>query len=122
MDIDEDEPAMATTSSDGPYARASPADMYGIQGTIIGRRSFGGFNRAMEDAWKDCKASIENQSSEHRKNKPKVSDEELIQRYKDIVDHRSLDAGSSRPIGNLNKKKKISPSPKNSNNKKRQRR
>jgi hypothetical protein len=85
-----------------PFSRATPDDMYGMQSSLIGRRSFGGFNPAMQEAWKDAKASLENELSEGGKSKQKVSDEELLQRYQDLVQKRSE---SSRPVGNLNKDK-----------------
>jgi hypothetical protein len=56
----------------------------------------------MQEAWKDAKASLENELSEGGKSKQKVSDEELLQRYQDLVQKRSE---SSRPVGNLNKDK-----------------
>jgi hypothetical protein len=75
-----------STNAAAPFSKATPADMYGMGATLIGRRSFGGFNQAMEDAWKGCKATLENRSES--KKKEKVSDEELLKRYKDSVDFR----------------------------------
>lgn len=95
-----DEPNSYTLAN---YQVATPVDMYGMQASLIGRRSFGGFNAAMEDAWKESKASLEDRSDEDRRRKTKVSDEELIQRYQDIVKKRSE---SSRPVGNLRDKAK----------------
>ena len=97
-----DDDAMEVVEEDVPFSRATPSDMYGMQASLPGRRSFGGFNPAMEEAWKDSKAMLEN----IRRDKPnqKVTDEELIQRYEDIVKQRSDKA--SRPIGNLSAKKK----------------
>jgi hypothetical protein len=89
MDIEED----------ASFSRATPADMHGMLSSLIGRRSFGGFNAAMEEAWKESKAALEDTQLEKPKNK--VSDEELLQRYKNLVEHRS---GASRPVGNLKDK------------------
>ena len=78
--------------------------MYGMQAALIGRRSFGGFNPAMEEAWNACKAALEHHSNTEGGSKhPKVSDEELLQRYEEIVQKRSE---SSRSIGNLREKSK----------------
>ncbi len=94
--MDMDEPV---SSNKIAYEVATPMDMYEIQASLIGRRSFGGFNAAMEEAWKSSEASRKEQTSQLRK--AKVSDEELIQRYQDIVNKRSK---SSRVVGNLNEK------------------
>lgn len=92
---------MDIEGEDIPFSRATPADMYGMQSSLIGRRSFGGFNPSMEEAWKDAKATLE----DVRQEKPtqKISDEELIQRYQEISKQRSE---SSRPVGNLHDKVK----------------
>lgn len=84
------------------YARVSTSvDMYGMQAALIGRRSFGGFNPAIERAYSDSKASIENRAS----NRPKqmISDEELLERYKEIAMQRD---GDGRGVGNLDSKVK----------------
>jgi hypothetical protein len=84
-----------------PFSRATPDDMYGMQASLIGRRSFGGFNPSIEEAWKDAKDRLESDRLENNSSNQKVSDEELLQRYKNIVKKRS--DSSSRPIGNLKK-------------------
>lgn len=99
-----DETAMATSSE--AYQVATSIDMYGIQAAIIGRRSFGGFNPAMEEAWKESKASLDLDSSTPNKRstkKPQESDEELIRRYQEMAKKRSE---SSRVVGNLGDKSK----------------
>jgi len=112
MDIDDPTPTITTTkiqpqqSQTPMYQVATPIDMYGIQGTLLGRRSFGGFNAAIEDAWKESKASFEMDASLDRKRthgKQTVeTEEELIQRYQELVEKRS--SASSRPVGNLQDK------------------
>jgi hypothetical protein len=77
----------------GCFVAATMIDMYGMQASLIGRRSFGGFNPAIEESWKYSKASIENKTIDPKKI---VSDEELLQRYQDIVHKRSQ---SSKPWG-----------------------
>ena len=87
------------------YAPATAMDMYGMQAALIGRRSFHGFNAPIERAYQDSKDSVENRA---RADKPqqKISDEELIQRYQDIVQQRSGGGDNSRGVGNLDKKKR----------------
>ena len=96
--MDTDEP---TTQG---YQVATPIDMYGLQAALLGRRSFGGFNTAIEDAWKTSKESLEMDASIDRPNRKKqqqATEEELIQQYQDIVKKRSE---SSRAVGNLKDK------------------
>jgi hypothetical protein len=90
MDVDD--------QNDEPYSAATVVDMYGMQASLIGRRSFGGFNPFVEETWKNSKASIENKAIDPTK---KISDEELLKQYENLVKERS---GSSRPVGNLNGK------------------
>lgn len=87
MDLDDE--------NDEPYAVATTVDMYGMQASLVGRRSFGGFNPHTEEVWKSSKASIENDVIDPMK---RISDEELLKQYEDLVNERS---GSSRPVGNL---------------------
>ncbi|CAJ1954451.1 unnamed protein product [Cylindrotheca closterium] len=93
MDIDDD----ASTSDE--FAQTTTLGLHGMDAMLIGRRSYGGFNPAVEDAWEKSIAAIENRSLEPSR---KISDEELMRQYEAIVKERS---GSSRPIGNLNGKK-----------------
>lgn len=95
MDIDDDD-----ASSSDECAETTTLGLHGMQGMLTGRRSYGGFNPAVEDAWEKSTAAIENRSLEPSR---KISDEELLRQYEAIVKERS---GSSRPIGNLNGKKK----------------
>ena len=87
------------TGNKETYSKATMIDMYGMNASLIGRRSFGGFNPSMEEAWKNSKASAENRDIDPKK---KISDEELLLRYKEIGRQRS----QSRPIGNFNNKSK----------------
>jgi hypothetical protein len=107
MDVDQS----LSTPSDGHvsggnndvcYAQiASAVDMYGMTAALIGRRSFGGFNAAMERAYSNSKASIENEAIHGPKQK--ISDEELLERYKEIAMKRD---DNGRGVGNLDKKVK----------------
>ena len=82
------------------FLQATPSDMYGMQADLMGRRSFGGFNTGMEEAWKESKASLEHR---HDESKSTTTDEQLLKRYKDLVDNKN-----SRPgvVGNLKDKKR----------------
>lgn len=98
MDLDLDMPT--SSRNELPYQVATPIDMYDTQASLIGRRSFGGFNVAMEEAWKQSQETLKERSS-RTNNSKKVTDEELIERYQEIVNKRSE---SSRPVGNLRDK------------------
>lgn len=96
MDIDDHH---STPTNQMNFEVATPIDMFGMQAALIGRRSFGGFNTAMEDAWKQSEASLKQQPNQAKKSK--ISDEELIKQYQDIVNKRSE---STRAVGNLRAK------------------
>jgi M-phase phosphoprotein 6 len=93
---------------------ANNSDMYGISGCVIGRRSFGGFNRSMEDTWKASYHTLKEQQGGDRNNK-QVSDEDLLKRYATLVKHKNNNRNisnaydedaSRRPVGNLGDKVK----------------
>lgn len=94
--------ALETTSS----------DMYGIQSELIGRRSFGGFKPKVNNNWQDCRRYIVGEDSEGRKEKH-VSDEELLQRYQELLKGRSDHDKTSR----TKKRKKSSGAPSSLNKK-----
>jgi len=92
-----------TDCNDGSkYAQATSVDMYGMEASLIGRRSFRGFNTQIERIWKDSKSCLENRVVNHRPG-GKISDEELLQRYQDIASQRTGGSGA-RGVGNLEKK------------------
>ncbi|KAG7359735.1 M-phase phosphoprotein 6 [Nitzschia inconspicua] len=92
----------ANLDNNSQYAQVTTSvDMYGSQAALIGRRSFGGFNPAMERAYSDSKASVENRASDRPLQK--ISDEELLERYKESVMQRESDG---RGVGNLDGKVK----------------
>jgi len=77
-----------STSSDSDYyyVQGTAVDMYGIGASLIGRRSFRGFNPGVERIWKDSKESLSEKfdsSDRNYRTKHKLSDEELLLRYKD---------------------------------------
>ena len=97
MDVDSESDNDQQGSYMGNYQRATTSDMYGPQ--MIGRRSFGGFNPPMEEAWKTSKAAMEGDESAFNKKKQSISDEELIRRYQEIAKQRSA---GNRPQNTVN--------------------
>jgi len=91
---------------------ATTSDMYGISVEVVGRRSFGGFNRAMEDMWKaSLRAHKEGgTAADPVKRKEKVqTDDELLAKYANLVKQRNTSSNHNnggRPIGNLGDKVK----------------
>ena len=90
---------------------ATTSDMYGISVDIIGRRSFGGFNRSIENTWKASyrthkeDGNHRSSSSNNASQDQKVSDEELLARYANLVKNRNGKEDTSRkPVGNLGDK------------------
>ena len=71
------------------------SDMYGMQSDLIGRRSFGGFKPKVDNNWQDCRKFISGEDNEGMKKKH-VSDDELLQRYKELVKGRSDHDKTSR--------------------------
>ena len=87
---------------------ATTSDMYGISVDIIGRRSFGGFNRSIESTWKDSYRahreegnSRNNNNNRNNKNKH-ISDEELLARYANLVKHRNNNNNNNNNGANNN--------------------
>jgi len=63
--------------SSGPE-RATDADIYGVGAQIIGRRSFGGFNKVVQETWNTAYKEIEKKN----KKKNKKSEDQLMREYK----------------------------------------
>ena len=84
---------------------ATAADMFGVGAEIVGRRSFGGFNKAVSDTWKDA-LEMKGKIGTSAGAGPQISDEELIRRYQRVVKGRSVGGvdKSTAPIGNLSEK------------------
>ena len=98
----------ASSAETRPNTRiATSSDMYGAQ--LIGRRAFGNFNKSVSDNYTHAKNAYEGTTSS--KKKQHISDEELLQRYKDHRNGRGngldqVDKAAAAPIGNLTSKKK----------------
>lgn len=80
---------------------ATTSDMYGISVDIIGRRSFGGFNKSIETTWKTSyRSHTENNNSNSNSSNKHVSDEELLSRYANLVKHRGKTSNGANNIAN----------------------
>ena len=91
---------------------STSSGMYGIQSELLGRRSFGGFKPKVNNNWQDCRKYLAGEETEGRKEKH-VSDEELLQRYQELLKGRSDHDKTSRT-----KKRKKSSGPSTELNKK----
>lgn len=78
------------------FCLATDAD---YQSLPMGRRSFNGFNRAVEITWME---STKKQSGKESSSST-ISDEELLRRYKEYVRNGGTEK-SPTPVGNLAKK------------------
>lgn len=69
--------------------KATPSEMYGVyQSNIIGRRSFGGFHKHMEETWNRSYQAQRQQLREQKqqqKTTTTTTDEEILQRYEAFV-------------------------------------
>lgn len=92
-----------------PTHIATDVDMYGVEADIIGRRSFGGYNKTVCDTWnsallmrqQDNKKFSESMSPNGTK--LKLSDEELLKRYEDHVYGKKHDKKKGKHRGNVEK-------------------
>jgi len=96
MDEEEDDDCMAPQI-------ATITDMYGAGADIVGRRSFGGFNKAVAETWNESLHMREKVGS--GADGEKLSDAELLRKYENVVKGRSGDRPGQR-IGNLAEKAK----------------
>jgi hypothetical protein len=101
MSDDEEDDDDTGTSA---FQIAGAEDMYGPQAHVLGRRSFGGFNRPMEEASKAFHGSESPLDGNNKK--PKVSDDELLKRYEVYVKNGRQREDAARPVGNLQNKRK----------------
>ena len=86
---------------------ASAADVHGVAAEIVGRRSFGGFNKSVGDTWKEAVESKARERSGAKAERRNISDEELLRRYEKYVKGKAdMTEGEVSPIGNLEKKRK----------------
>ena len=68
---------------------ATASDMYGVVANIIGRRSFGGFNKHVSETWNNTLEEIQNNRTSNKMTKQHISDDELLRRYEKYVKGRS---------------------------------
>ena len=98
-------PIVGQGSTADAAVEPTSSDMFGIQSELIGRRSFGGFKPKVNNNWQDCRKYLAGEESEEKRGNH-VSDEELLQRYQELLKGRSDHDKTSRT-----KKRKKSPGP-----------
>ncbi|KAL7447915.1 hypothetical protein ACHAWC_000201 [Mediolabrus comicus] len=64
---------------------ASVVDMYGVGSDIIGRRSFGGFNKSVRNTWDAALKQRTDDAARTNNTKNHITDEELLARYEKYV-------------------------------------
>ena len=67
---------------------ASVVDMYGVGADVVGRRSFGGFHKAVRTTWEAAIKIRTEEDARSRATKSHITDEELLQRYEKYVKGR----------------------------------
>jgi len=83
-DSDDDDDVVMTEAS-SRFSAATASDMYGHgQVSLIGRRSFGGFNPTIAEAWQFSQQTADQAAMSSNNKKSKLSDKELVQRYQDM--------------------------------------
>mmetsp|Transcript_12160 Transcript_12160/g.18375 ORF Transcript_12160/g.18375 Transcript_12160/m.18375 type:complete len:180 (-) Transcript_12160:295-834(-) len=86
---------------------AIKADMYGMSAEIIGRRSFNGFNKSVENTYTKSLQSREEHRLGEKVERQQITDEELLERYEKYVkgDGDMTDT-KSKNVGSFKKKKR----------------
>lgn len=122
VDTDTDSVVDATAAAASfSVNRATPSDMYGVKSDVLGRRSFGGFNRAIQDAWNLSHREATSKYSDRRRKQQAISDEELLKRYEDFVNSANRDDSHHRQKKkkhNSNKSSRTTPNSNSSNKRK----
>ena len=84
---------------------ATVTDMYGPSSDLIGRRSFGGYHKSVQNTWDEAlrrRTEVEKKMSQ----KEKVSDEELLRRYEKYVKKERGGEGDGEGGGRKDKRKR----------------
>lgn len=100
----EETPALSSSSSES-FLVATSTDMY-CYNNLLGRRSFGNFNKYMENAWTACY-----EQSKHNSSRPlqSATDEELLQRYNGIGRRKATENNiDDRPVKRNKRRAKTS--------------
>mmetsp|Transcript_26012 Transcript_26012/g.29765 ORF Transcript_26012/g.29765 Transcript_26012/m.29765 type:complete len:174 (+) Transcript_26012:37-558(+) len=63
------------------FDRCTNSDMYGIQSDLIGRRSFGGFKKSVDDNWRACLRGGREDDNKNNSGNPEITDSELRRQY-----------------------------------------
>ncbi|KAL7462711.1 hypothetical protein ACHAXS_003084 [Conticribra weissflogii] len=83
---------------------ATIVDMHGLGADVVGRRSFGGFHKAVRSTWEEAvKMRIDDEAATKATSKH-VTDEELLQRYEKYIKGR--DGEKSKFSGKREKRKR----------------
>eukprot|EP01083_Nonionella_stella_P089297 249123_1 len=88
---------------------ATKADMYGMSAEIIGRRSFNGFNKAVENTYTKAVQTREEHRLGEKVERQQITDEELLERYEKYVKGNGdgdMTETKSKSVGNFKKKKR----------------
>lgn len=82
---------------------ATVVDMYGVGADVIGRRSFGGFHKAIRSTWEEAVKMRTDDESRTKATFKHITDEELLQRYEKYVKGRD---GEKLKFGGKREKRK----------------
>lgn len=89
---------------------ASSVDMHGKGSDIVGRRSFGGFHKAIRTTWEAAlKRRMDDETT--RNKKIRITDEKLLDRYEKYVQGGRMVEGSGSGNKNRQRKRKHDPEP-----------
>eukprot|EP00548_Thalassiothrix_antarctica_P001182 CAMPEP_0194139906 /NCGR_PEP_ID=MMETSP0152-20130528/9509_1 /TAXON_ID=1049557 /ORGANISM="Thalassiothrix antarctica, Strain L6-D1" /LENGTH=177 /DNA_ID=CAMNT_0038837917 /DNA_START=24 /DNA_END=558 /DNA_ORIENTATION=- len=66
------------------FDRCTNSDMYGIQSDLIGRRSFGGFKKSVDDNWRACLRGGREDDNKNNSGNPEITDSELRRQYENF--------------------------------------
>mmetsp|Transcript_30676 Transcript_30676/g.61272 ORF Transcript_30676/g.61272 Transcript_30676/m.61272 type:complete len:197 (+) Transcript_30676:275-865(+) len=82
---------------------ASVVDMYGVGADVVGRRSFGGFHKAVRSTWEEALKMRTDDDTRTKATFKHITDEELLQRYEKYVTGRD---GEKSKFGGKREKRK----------------
>ena len=102
-----------SASSDGVVILelASSVDMHGIGSDIVGRRSFGGFHKAIRTTWEAALKRRIDDDATTRNTKSRITDEKLLDRYEKYVQGGRMVEGSGFGNKGRQRKRKHDPEP-----------
>lgn len=100
-----------SASSDGVVILelASSVDMHGMGSDIVGRRSFGGFHKAIRTTWEAALKRRIDDDATTRNTKDRITDEKLLGRYEKYVQGGRMVEGSGSGNKGRQRKRKHDP-------------